>query len=309
MPANKKVVFERYSDSASSYVVLDTANASAFKQLYRAAKAKLKLRIRATVFDAQPPQPVISEVVSEPRKTEESVPATAPAVEDRPEQKTTQPIPGAFPTPKQMRPKPTFVTKPTIEPFAHPFILKHPTSNLSGETIKPVAQQKKSDGPLIVKDESDDNAPVPRPFVEKSQTKPLLQRAGVRPIPIPPFAVDEFTVRCNVCSDAIYGAHWHCGICECGDFDLCGKCVDGGVHCYIDDHYLIKRLIKDGKFISSTNEIVPKKTVKPEAEKEVPGAFNNETKEEHLPESLELSRTCNCCVSGKPLRYLTRLFF
>jgi next-to-BRCA1 protein 1 len=52
------VVFERYSDSAAAFVRLDSDNSSVYKQLYRAAKAKLKLRIKATVtrspLEAQP---------------------------------------------------------------------------------------------------------------------------------------------------------------------------------------------------------------------------------------------------------------
>ena len=43
------MVFERYSDSAAAFVRLDSDNAGVYKQLYRAAKAKLKLRIKATV--------------------------------------------------------------------------------------------------------------------------------------------------------------------------------------------------------------------------------------------------------------------
>ncbi|KAL4783930.1 hypothetical protein BJX76DRAFT_348176 [Aspergillus varians] len=49
IPADTNVIFERYSDSAGSYVQLDSNNPAVFKQLYRAAKAKLKLRIKATV--------------------------------------------------------------------------------------------------------------------------------------------------------------------------------------------------------------------------------------------------------------------
>lgn len=43
------VTFERYSDSVAGYVVLDPANPAVFKTLVRAAKAKLKLRLKATI--------------------------------------------------------------------------------------------------------------------------------------------------------------------------------------------------------------------------------------------------------------------
>ena len=44
-----EVIFERYSDSAGNYVVLDSTNSQVYKTLFRAAKAKLKLRLRATL--------------------------------------------------------------------------------------------------------------------------------------------------------------------------------------------------------------------------------------------------------------------
>jgi len=46
--SDQAVVFERYSDSAGGYVVLDDANPAVFKTLIRAAKAKLKLKLRAS---------------------------------------------------------------------------------------------------------------------------------------------------------------------------------------------------------------------------------------------------------------------
>jgi next-to-BRCA1 protein 1 len=50
IPEGQEVLFERYSDSAASYVTLDPTNPAVYKQLYRAAKAKLKLRIKATLI-------------------------------------------------------------------------------------------------------------------------------------------------------------------------------------------------------------------------------------------------------------------
>lgn len=49
IPDGQDVVFERFSDSAAAYVTLDPENVQVYKTLMRAAKAKLKLRIRATV--------------------------------------------------------------------------------------------------------------------------------------------------------------------------------------------------------------------------------------------------------------------
>lgn len=56
MPSSQDITFERFSDSASSYIPLDSNNPAVYKQLYRAAKAKLKLRIRATITDAASPE-------------------------------------------------------------------------------------------------------------------------------------------------------------------------------------------------------------------------------------------------------------
>lgn len=50
IPEDQQVRFERYSDSAASFVVLDADNLTVYKQLYRAAKAKLKLRLKATLI-------------------------------------------------------------------------------------------------------------------------------------------------------------------------------------------------------------------------------------------------------------------
>ncbi|KAF2758311.1 hypothetical protein EJ05DRAFT_475638 [Pseudovirgaria hyperparasitica] len=49
IPTNQKVVFERFSDSAGAYVILDPSNTQVYKTLFRAAKAKLKLRLKATI--------------------------------------------------------------------------------------------------------------------------------------------------------------------------------------------------------------------------------------------------------------------
>jgi next-to-BRCA1 protein 1 len=51
IPQNQEVVFERYSDSAARFVTLDPQNTAVYKQLFRAAKAKLKLRIKITTVN------------------------------------------------------------------------------------------------------------------------------------------------------------------------------------------------------------------------------------------------------------------
>jgi next-to-BRCA1 protein 1 len=50
IPDDQQVIFERYSDSSGGYILLDPKDPTAFKQLFRAARAKLKLRIQATLI-------------------------------------------------------------------------------------------------------------------------------------------------------------------------------------------------------------------------------------------------------------------
>lgn len=55
IPQGKRLELERFSDSSNSFNPLDRANPHSYKQLYRAAKAKLKLRLRAQVVDIEQP--------------------------------------------------------------------------------------------------------------------------------------------------------------------------------------------------------------------------------------------------------------
>ena len=154
---------------------------------------------------------------------------------------------------------------------------------------------------------TDNEAPVPRFFTDRENF--LTQHANLahnlESIRGPPehnqsCPATNFTICCNNCEEAIPDAHWHCGICDTGDFDLCQDCVDDGNLCENEDHWLIKRFVKDGKVIPSTTETIgPKKPTKVEHEEKVPGAFTPELKREATRERLDLSRTCNSCVGGK----------
>ena len=124
----------------------------------------------------------------------------------------------------------------------------------------------------------------------------------------------SFTIYCNQCDQAALESHWHCGICDAGDFDLCADCVKKGVLCENEEHWLIKRYVKDGKVINSTTETMTgKKPIKQEEKKEIPGAFTADLKTAPV-ENLE--RTCNSCVQGPcilpsiiNLATLTRIVF
>ena len=155
--------------------------------------------------------------------------------------------------------------------------------------------------PPQVKAPKEEEAPVPKPFGEeqlkRSSTllaqEPMIRlRAADQDFPVHSAA---FTVCCNSCELTIPDAHWHCDTCHNGDYDLCQGCVNRGIHCDVEDHFLIKRLIESGKVITSTTETVPKKSVAPKQE-EVAALSVPESEPESEPIQ---TRTCNCCVSGK----------
>jgi next to BRCA1 gene 1 protein len=62
--AETKTVVERYSDSAGAYVVLDPSNPSVYKQLFRAAKAKQKLKLRVSTIPNEIEEPTLPKPVT-----------------------------------------------------------------------------------------------------------------------------------------------------------------------------------------------------------------------------------------------------
>ncbi len=309
-------MFERFSDSAGSYITLDSNNPSVYKQLYRAAKAKLKLRIKATVTDMPSSKPMT--LVVEPATTDRLT--------------SHRYVPPMNPDPLKVdgasslnmdSGSPT-TTLTTATPLAHQAAtdnhrrayvqklrqstLKYPSNQSSKvhatpfkaeETTKAIKEEPLKEG--------DDEAPVPGFFSARqhfyaeiesmARDHPITLRSADQAFTAPGIA---FTICCNNCDAGIPDAHWHCSICDDGDFDLCESCVEKGVLCDFEDHWLIKRFVKDGKVINSTTEtIAPKQHAKVEDEKDVPGAFNSNIKEEELHESPDTSRTCNSCVQGE----------
>ena len=81
MQPDENVVFERYSDSAGAYVVLDSDKPQIYKTLFRAAKAKLKLRLRATFPDEENEATVVAPTAITPTHEATSSPPqlTSPA--------------------------------------------------------------------------------------------------------------------------------------------------------------------------------------------------------------------------------------
>ena len=102
------------------------------------------------------------------------------------------------------------------------------------------------------------------------------------------FCGTTFSIDCNHCGESVTNEHYHCGKCELGDFDLCPTCINRGITCDGDDHWLIKRNIKNGKvFASNTETLPPKKKAQ-----SVPEATP-------MPKFEEDQRTCNSCIIRK----------
>ncbi|KAI0811372.1 hypothetical protein GGR55DRAFT_642803 [Xylaria sp. FL0064] len=111
-----------------------------------------------------------------------------------------------------------------------------------------------------------------------------------------------FTVCCNSCDRAVPEAHFHCSICDEGDFDLCQDCVNRGITCHGEGHWLIKRTVVDGDIKCSSTHIAPKSirsnplkpASKPTSLNLPPQSRTGLTSSEWTPHFS--ARTCNCCV-------------
>ncbi|KAI0386676.1 hypothetical protein F5Y04DRAFT_69576 [Hypomontagnella monticulosa] len=127
----------------------------------------------------------------------------------------------------------------------------------------------------------------------------------------PAFPKRPFTVCCNSCDRPVPDSHFHCSTCDDGDFDLCQDCVNQGITCYGEGHWLIKRTIKDGQVNYSTTHVAPKssriqtkKETSPSPSVNLPirPAGNMQTWTARAPgwETTYNDRTCNCCVRDLP---------
>jgi tetratricopeptide (TPR) repeat protein len=82
-----------------------------------------------------------------------------------------------------------------------------------------------------------------------AEAEAMFQRALASP---------GYLIYCDNCNATISKSdlYYHCSICSDGDFDLCPKCVSSGVLCPGQAHPLIKRCVKDGKYIEITKELM-----------------------------------------------------
>jgi len=244
-----ELLLERYSDSAGTYVTLDSTNPSVYKQLYRAAKAKLKLRLKATIMPPNKPQAVAVDLLDDKALEREKI----KPVDIKPEPRSTY--------------LETVLSQPVPANKA-----QGPFKTSTGNTRMP--------GAFCSGDSYMDPPPRPAPR-SKDFSQPTL----------PCFRdfTGTFSIDCNSCGTSVPNEHYHCSICEKGDFDLCQKCVQNGVTCEGEDHWLIKRSIRNGIIVPSVTETcAPRKPKEEEPPMQIPG----------VPDYDE--RTCNSCINQLP---------
>ncbi|KAI1140363.1 hypothetical protein F5Y05DRAFT_315119 [Hypoxylon sp. FL0543] len=364
IPAGTTAAFERYSDSASSYVLLHPTNVPAYKQLYRAAKAKQKLKLRVT-----------TQTKPEPELEESKAPKPV-SIEDEPEAESKEVVEPAARAPSPVRmpaePVPTETPSPVLDtipvsdihsnlpdfiklwrshgmPRIH--LRRDPEGKEVVDLVDPTFTSTSAAEPLIAleSDEEMSSTRCPCPFSKSSSrtsrmsevgelihealkgdgtlqpanSEPITETQFPKVVPItskaegeeaqrddilavPNFPKRPFTVCCNSCDRSVPDAHFHCSTCDDGDFDLCQDCVNQGITCYGEGHWLIKRTIKDGQINYSTTHVAPKIS-RPHTKKENPAPSMS------LPiraaESLNWAstwetsyndRTCNSCVQDFP---------
>ncbi|KAH9906624.1 hypothetical protein F4778DRAFT_588234 [Xylariomycetidae sp. FL2044] len=368
IPLGTGATIERYSDSAAAYVLLDSANISVYKQLYRAAKAKQKLKLR--VLTQTPP------------RAEGSTAPKPVSVEDEPETESKEVVSTTSPGPTTDVATPatasndagasseildTIVAPQTPEDFTY-FIdewrkrgmpritvrkdasgtevidFKGPTSPCEPMvTLEPFGgntptqyrftqtASKLSFSSLILEARAKEQARA-RPKEDSGIAASVCAGASSHPAEkkqepkrtesvatLPSCRKPPFTVCCNSCDRPVPDAHYHCSICDDGDFDLCQDCVTRGITCYGDGHWLIKRTVEDGQIKCSTTHIAAKK------ERTIPGRTIPSRQScsfspfegslpirpaENAPAARTIlsptwttayqARTCNCCVQEFP---------
>jgi next to BRCA1 gene 1 protein len=163
-------------------------------------------------------------------------------------------------------------------------------------------------------------------FMERNRQKEerelafRTKQATIIPAPVP---YTSWSVFCNHCDKSMENEHYHCSVCDLGDYDLCDACVNAGIHCPGEGHWLVKRFVSNGTFINSQTRKLPPRLFKSEAEsvKEMPGTFTEDKQptvedekesetDKPQPSSASQStyaaplesRTCNSCIVEYPER-------
>lgn len=265
------MTFERYSDSAGSYVQLDTNNPAVFKQLYRAAKAKLKLRIKAIVHE-----PTTQAGVSDSRSE-----SHGPARYSYLETVLSSPIPAK-----------TFDSE---------------ISATMPSTTLPESAERST---------LDEIETRQLPNTETTESKSASQREFVLGSDIPSAPIVShishagvFCIDCNHCGRPIPNEHYHCNTCADGDYDLCPQCVDSGVNCDGDEHWLVRRFVKDGIITNSTTKTLASHKIltQEESHPELP-VPKSEPEQAEAP-VFSSERICNNCLKGMYMLLSTSSWF
>lgn len=283
IPVDVECRFERYSDSAASYVLLDRTNTAVYKQLGRAAKAKQKLKIRAMTK-----RPAVAD------DEEQRGPKPA-SVEDAVEEDGQAP-PAAQPTAASTASETPMTGSPS--PSA-PAVAQEPEP---APTVAPAAsvEAKLRSIEDRVHELHASMWAMPRPghSLAAGRIPTGLLRGNA-----------NYAVCCNRCDEMIKGAHFHCSTCDDGDYDLCLQCVDQGKVCNNSEHWLIKRCVDNGIIVNSTTErLAPKsKTTPAPAVAATATSLPTPTplpKERVVPVFngmfFSSMRTCNCCIQELP---------
>ncbi|KAM0252573.1 hypothetical protein ACHAQJ_007656 [Trichoderma viride] len=261
-PENQMIV-ERYSDSATSFVVLDSNNLPVYKQLYRAAKAKSKLKLRVTVIHAQPkttPKPVTVEDAPEAavaetyESTDKIAPTESDASQSTSDSATEMPTPSTAPS--------------SITLLSGVELPLRTSSSVRLDTVETTKVEDKVEVPVA--DSQPANFAQDAPFDPQTVYSSFQEYCDPAAQAHLVLAATPFAVCCNHCEKTVADVHYHCQTCDDGDFDLCQACVDRAISCYDENHWLIKRTMVDGQLVaSSTERIEPKSQAKKQDESPV----------------------------------------
>ncbi|RKF64339.1 putative zz type zinc finger domain-containing protein [Erysiphe neolycopersici] len=297
IPSQSKAVFERFSDSSRTYVLLDPNNVSTYKQLHRAARAKLRLRLRASMIYNEKDEDFKQTSAKYDKNTVQAAfPPSAASIQTPITISTTSlstiecPYKSNITNPindiKQCLQKlhindQVSSAAATVQTTA---VLDERESNSTSINEPELALKTECSYKFDTKDDSH-IASVPKKNIMDQR---ICEDFDIKKTSISSFSdLYALTVFCNSCSSSISGEHYHCSNCDGGDFDLCQKCVENGTLCYSEDHWLIKRFIKDGEPVNSITQTITSRSL----------FQSKQTKElNQNVENLVTTRTCNCCI-------------
>ncbi|KAF7870556.1 hypothetical protein EAF04_004300 [Stromatinia cepivora] len=295
IPPTSEAIFERYSDSAAAFIILDSTNPSVYKQLYRAAKAKLKLRLKVTIKDKVPVMPKPATV-----EDEEPTPAKIVEAKDMHTFESAMPTSGYSGSSKAREVAGKEKVDKVVDTFAS-MQKNFDELALGIGAYKTQLELASSSSPSLIPIApfSTDRVSQEERNNQADYSKASLPKPAARPKSPAP-VTGNFAVYCNSCSVPIPDIHYHCSTCDDGDFDLCPDCNDAGITCN-GDHWLIKRIVDKGKYIHSTTEkLAPKQfsAYRPIAPKPPQYSASQTTLvapavEEKVPIP---TRTCNSCI-------------